>query len=205
MAEIHVTHVSKEIKGTIFLNDINLHIQSGQVIGIVGKNGSGKTMLLKLLAGLLEPTQGEVEIISEHIGVVIENASMYPDFTGFENLKYLAKIRNRIKDQKIVETMEKLGLDPNDKRKVKNYSLGMRQKLALAQAFMEEPDVLLLDEPTNALDEETVNKMYCLAEQAKNRNTIIVLVSHNSEDIQKLCDITYHMTEGKLKKDNTNE
>ncbi|MCI8409606.1 MAG: ABC transporter ATP-binding protein [Lachnospiraceae bacterium] len=205
MGEIHVTHATKEIKGTRLLDDINLEVQAGEIVGIVGKNGSGKTLLLKLLAGLMQPTEGKVEVISEHIGIVIENASMYPDFSGFENLQYLAKIRNRIKAQEIVKIMEILGLDPNEKRKVKNYSLGMRQKLALAQAFMEQPDVLLLDEPTNALDKESVKKLYRLIEESKKRNAIVLIVSHNHEDIQTLCDVIYYMAEGKLISDDKDE
>lgn len=205
MGEIHVTHAIKEIKGIRLLDDINLEVRAGEVVGIVGENGSGKTMLLKLLAGLIQPTEGKVEVISEHIGIVIENASMYPEFSGFDNLQYLAQIRNCIKAQDIVKIMEILGLDPKEKRKVKNYSLGMRQKLALAQAFMEQPDVLLLDEPTNALDKESVKKVYHLIEEAKKRNAIVLLVSHNHEDIQTLCDIIYHMAEGKLTCDEKNE
>lgn len=154
---------------------------------------------------MIQPTQGKVEVISEHIGIVIENASMYPDFSGLENLEYLAQIRNRVKTEDIAKTMEILGLDPKEKRKVKYYSLGMRQKLALAQAFMEQPDILLLDEPTNALDKDSVKKVYYLIEEARKRNAIVLLVSHIYEDIQTLCDVIYYMSDGKLTSDERNE
>lgn len=205
MGKIHVVQATKEMKGIRVLDGINLEVSAGEIVGIVGKNGSGKTMLLKMLAGLIQPTQGKVEVISEHIGIVIENASMYPDFSGLENLEYLAQIRNRVKTEDIAKTMEILGLDPKEKRKVKYYSLGMRQKLALAQAFMEQPDILLLDEPTNALDKDSVKKVYYLIEEARKRNAIVLLVSHIYEDIQTLCDVIYYMSDGKLTSDERNE
>lgn len=117
MGKIHVVQATKEMKGIRVLDGINLEVSAGEIVGIVGKNGSGKTMLLKMLAGLIQPTQGKVEVISEHIGIVIENASMYPDFSGLENLEYLAQIRNRVKTEDIAKTMEILGLDPKEKER----------------------------------------------------------------------------------------
>lgn len=200
MVEINVINAIKEIRGNIILNNINLKIKEGKIVGIVGKNGSGKTMLLRMLAGLIKPTSGEVIVSTKNIGVVIENASMYPDFTGISNLLFLAKIRGVIGKSEIEETMKKVGLDPSDKKKVKNYSLGMRQRLALAQAFMEDPDVILLDEPTNALDKESVQRIYNIINQAKAKGKIILIVSHNIADIENLCDEVFVMEEGKLRR-----
>ena len=163
-------------------------------------------MLIRSIAGLMKPTDGrilyndkelykDIDLIPK-LGLVIENIGLYPEFTGFKNLKMLADIRKIIDDKQIKETMKAVCLDPDDKRKVRKYSLGMRQKLVLAQAFMENPDVILLDEPTNALDENTVKSVYDLCRKAVQRNAIIVIASHSKEDISRLCNQKFTITDG---------
>ena len=163
-------------------------------------------MLIRSIAGLMKPTEGHIlydqkELYSDidmipNLGLVIENIGLYPEFTGFKNLKMLANIRKIINDEQIKETMRSVCLDHDDPRKVRKYSLGMRQKLVLAQAFMENPDVILLDEPTNALDEKATSAVYDLCRNAAKRNAIVVIASHNKEDISQLCDQRFIITNG---------
>ena len=164
---IKLSSIEKKIEDNMVLRDINIELESGNIYGFVGKNGSGKTMLFRMIAGLIKPDAGQI-LIDERsvkfneenllsIGLIIENAGLYKEFTARENLKLLASIRGVIGDDEIDAVIRKVGLDPKDKRKVGKYSLGMRQRLLFAQAVMESPDVLLLDEPTNALDKEGIN------------------------------------------------
>ena len=162
MNKIQVKNLSKEIKGKYILNNINLSFERGKIYGLYGRNGSGKTMLLRALAGLLIPTEGEIDMdgkilhkdmdFPENVGIIIENTSLLPQFDGFTNLKQLGKIRNVATDEDIDNALDTVGLKGENK-KVKAYSLGMRQRLSIAQAIFEKPELLLLDEPTNALDE----------------------------------------------------
>ncbi len=206
MNNIRIEGLTKKIKGNVILDNINIELYGGKIYGLVGKNGSGKTMLIRSIAGLMKPTDGrilyndkelykDIDLIPK-LGLVIENIGLYPEFTGFKNLKMLADIRKIIDDKQIKETMKAVYLDPDDKRKVRKYSLGMRQKLVLAQAFMENPDVILLDEPTNALDENTVKSVYDLCRKAVQRNAIIVIASHSKEDISRLCNQKFTITDG---------
>ena len=209
MSVIKIDDVSKIIKKQLILDHITMEFHSGTVYGITGINGSGKTMLLRLVSGLMRPSFGSVLYNDKRlyhdinflpsIGIVIENVDLYPEFTGFQNLKMLANIRKRIQDADIERAMSRVGLDPKDKRTVKKYSLGMRKKLAIAQAIMESPEVILLDEPTSALDAESVEKVRDIIKAEKERGALILLTSHNADDIRILCDEIYALQNGRRK------
>lgn len=196
-----LSHINKSIRKTEILNDVNLKLCSGRIYGLVGKNGSGKTMLIRLMAGLIQPSSGKIIIDGKetdlfrrreiNIGIVIENIMLNPDLTGYGNLRYLAAIRDKISESEIRSILTRIGLDPDDKRKVRKYSLGMRQKLSLAQCFMENPDLILLDEPTNGLDEASVENVRRLIKEHAERGAIVCLASHNKEDIETLADEIY--------------
>lgn len=206
--KIEVKNLYKSFKDIVVLENINLQMQEGQIYGIVGKNGSGKTMLFRCLAGLVKPTSGTIlfnnQILHKDIetlpsmGVVIENMGLYPEYSGFMNLKYLASIRKKITEEQIRETIARVGLDPYDKRPIKKYSLGMKQRIILAQALMESPEILLLDEPTNGLDEKGVELVRKILKQEAERGALIMIASHNKEDIQYLCDKIFYMRSGCL-------
>lgn len=180
---------------------MNLTIEKGTVVGFVGQNGSGKSVLFKLISGIYRPDEGQITVrnkelgkdcdFPENIGILIDTPGFIDIYTGFQNLKYLASIRNIINDEKIKQTLALVGLDPENKTKVKNYSLGMKQKLAIAQAIMEEQDILLLDEPFNALDDESHQKMLDLVKALQKEGKTILITSHNDDDIKYLCDIIY--------------
>lgn len=205
---IKLSSIEKKIEDNMVLRDINIELESGNIYGFVGKNGSGKTMLFRMIAGLIKPDAGQI-LIDERsvkfneenllsIGLIIENAGLYKEFTARENLKLLASIRGVIGDDEIDAVIRKVGLDPKDKRKVGKYSLGMRQRLLFAQAVMESPDVLLLDEPTNALDKEGINMIRELILKERARGALICLASHNEADISMLCDKIFKMDMGEL-------
>lgn len=209
MPVIKIDDVSKKIKDQMILDHITMEFHGGTVYGITGINGSGKTMLLRLISGLMRPSSGSVLYNDQclyhdinflpSIGIVIENVDLYPEFTGFQNLKMLANIRKRIQDADIERALSRVGLDPKDKRTVKKYSLGMRKKLAIAQAIMESPEVILLDEPTSALDAESVEKVRDIIKAEKERGALILLTSHNADDIRILCDEIYALQNGRRK------
>ena len=206
MNTIELENVSKTIRNNEVLKDISLHFESGNIYGFVGRNGSGKTMLFRLVAGLIKPTTGTVKYngkllgteldIIPRLGLVIENVGLYPEFTGLQNLKMLAKINSVIGENEIREAITRVGLDPNDRRTVRKYSLGMKQRIVLAQAIMEHPDVLILDEPTNALDEDGVEQIRAIIREEKQRGALVLIASHNKEDISSLCDKIYSMKAG---------
>lgn len=208
MHTIEIKNLTKKIKGIPVLSDINLNMQSGKTYGLIGKNGSGKTMLLRVIAGLMKPSSGSIiynqkELYNDidyidNLGLIIENIGLYPEFTGFKNLKLLAEINKKITDSDIRNTIIRVGLNPEDKRTVKKYSLGMRQRITLAQAIMEKPDVLLLDEPTNGLDEKGIELLRNICKEEQKRNIIIIIASHSSDDIDILCDEVYKMENGML-------
>lgn len=208
MNKIKVKKLCKTIKDNVILDSVEFELEAGKIYGFIGKNGSGKSMLFKIIAGLVKPSSGRIFIDDkelykdmdyiEKLGIVIENKGMYDDLTGFENLKYLASINSYIGDEEIKKSMERVGLDSNDKKYVKKYSLGMRQKIIIAQAIMEKPELLLLDEPTNALDDKSVEKLRNIVREEAKRGAIVMISSHNKEDIEVLCDKVYTIKEGKL-------
>lgn len=202
------TDVTKSIKGKTVLSHIDLTLESGTIYGFVGPNASGKTMLFRALSGLMSVTSGIVALdgrvlkkdfsVLPSLGILLENVSLYPNLTGYENLKYLAEFR-RIAGRNDIETaLQRVGLAPEDKRKYGKYSLGMKQRLAIAQAVMERPDVLMLDEPTNALDQDSATLVRTLIQEEKERGALILLASHNREDIQLLCDHIFVMDNGRI-------
>ena len=200
---IKVENVSKKFGADTALNNVSIEFESGKIYGIVGRNGSGKTVLFKTIIGFLKPTSGKVIVdgkeigkdtdFADNIGIIIETPGFLSSYTGFKNLEYLASIKNVIGKKEIQESMERVGLDPNSKKKVGKYSLGMRQRLGIAQAIMENPDILILDEPMNGL-EEVRGILLNLRDEGK----AIILASHNKEDIEVLCDEVYEMDHGKL-------
>ena len=193
--------ISKVIKKNIILRNINLNMIGGKIYGLIGTNGSGKTMLMRLLAGLIRPSEGEI-IVNGHrveygkklyfdMGVIIEKPEFFNDLTGMENLEMLAKLKGKIGKDEMIDAMNRVQLDPHNEKKVKEYSLGMRQRLGIAQAIMEDPEVLILDEVTNALDEEGIKMVYEVLNEEKKKGKIIIISSHNRIDIDTLCDEIY--------------
>jgi ABC-2 type transport system ATP-binding protein len=210
MHHIEVTNLTKKLKNNIILQNINLSLNGGKIYGFIGKNGSGKTMLFRILGGLVKPTSGDVFLNgNKHnvhnninkIGLVIENASLYPTFTGLKNLMFLAKINNYINKEDVIDAITKVGLDPCDKRTISKYSLGMKQRIAIAQAIMEKPDFLFLDEPTNALDSQGICHIRNLIKDEARRGAVVLIASHNKDDIEQLCDKTFYITDGKITKE----
>lgn len=203
MTLIEMKDVSKSYKGLVLFENTDLSIEKGKIYGLVGPNGSGKSVLFKMMCGFVFPDQGTVTVrgiqlgkqnrFPDKFGVIIDRPGYLGNKTGFENLKYLAMIQNRITDKQIKEAMIAVGLQPAARQKVKNYSLGMKQKLALAQAIMEDQEVLLLDEPFNALDIDSVEKIRDLLFLLKEQGKTIVLTSHNQEDIDILSDHVFRV------------
>lgn len=208
MSIISLKNVSKSYKGLTLFENIDLNVEKERIYGIVGPNGSGKSVLFKMICGFVFPDEGTIIVngveigkskrFPENIGIIIDRPGYIPNKTGFQNLKELAMIRGKISDEKIFETMEMVGLQPTAKQKVKHYSLGMKQKLAIAQAIMEDQQILILDEPFNALDAESVNKIRRLLLAFKNEGRTILLTSHNQEDIDILCDYVFRINNCKL-------
>ncbi|MGM0125322.1 ABC-2 type transport system ATP-binding protein [Enterococcus sp. AZ194] len=206
--EISVEEVSKVIKQTPILTNISLSFESGRIYGLRGKNGAGKTMLLRLLCGLIFPTNGRIMIdkkelgkdfsFPESVGILIENPGFIQSYSGFKNLKNLASIKNEIEDQVIMDLMTYFDLDWRDKKKVKHYSLGMKQKIGIISALMESPKLILLDEPINALDEESSKKVLDLLTLRKNEGALIIVASHDKEELDFLSDEIIEMKAGKI-------
>lgn len=205
---IEVKHASKKIKEVQILTDVNLNIQKGEICGIIGRNGSGKTVLLKSICGFMPLTEGEIlqngkrigtdtEFI-EDAGFIIENPSFLPMKSGYKNLKYLAAIRNLADEKQIRECLELVGLAEDADKAVGKYSMGMRQRLGIAQAIMEDPSIIILDEPMNGLDNQGVEEMRNLFLKLKEEGKTFLIVSHNREDIEMLCDHVYMMDHGVL-------
>ena len=203
MTLIELKDVSKSYKGITLFENLNFSIESGKIYGLIGPNGSGKSVLFKMMCGFVFPDQGKVIVrgdelqrknrFPEDFGIIIDRPGYIANKTGFENLKYLSMIQNRITDKQIREAMVAVGLNSDAPQKVRDYSLGMKQKLALAQAIMENQDVLLLDEPFNALDIDSVTKIRDLLLVLKEQGKTIVLTSHNQDDIDILSDHVYRV------------
>ncbi len=197
---VELKNVSKSLKGKKILDNITVKFEVGKIYGIVGANASGKSMLFRAIAGLLYISDGKIDY-SKHpisIGAIIENPGFLLSYTGYENLLILSHIRNVIEKEQIENVMKKVGLEPKDKRKVKEYSLGMKQKLAIAQAVMESPELLILDEPTRGLDKDSVESIRTLLLKEKERGATILISSHNPDDINILSDEIYLIEDGKL-------
>lgn len=208
--KIQILAVTKKIKGRMILDQVSMELYSGKVYGLMGPNGSGKTMLLRLIAGLILPTEGEVWIdekrlgeeidFPESIGALIENPAFQPYYTGYKNLELLAALKRQVGEAEIREALRKVDLDPDDKRKFSKYSLGMKQRLGIAAAIMESPEILLLDEPTNALDEQGVEIVTELIKRERNKGTLIVLASHDAVFLETIADEIYQVKNGKIEK-----
>lgn len=191
-------NIHKKIKGKTILNDISLEMETGNIYGFWGRNGSGKTMLFRALSGLMKIDSGNIYWNDKELhkdfavlpsqGIVLEHAGLYPNKTGVENLLYLAQLKGVIGKREVEEAIQRVGLDPADKRVFGKYSMGMKQRLVIAQAIMEKPDVIMLDEPTNGLDEAGIKEIRKLIEQEKERGALILLASHNQDDMKILAD-----------------
>lgn len=205
---IEVRGLSLTIGKTAILNDVTVSLKAGKIHGLIGRNGSGKTMLMKCICGFIRPTRGVVVVdgkrvgkdvdFPKNMGIIIETPGFIPYYSGYKNLKLLAGLRNKIGKEEIIQAMERTGLDPKLKRHVKKYSLGMRQRLGLAQAIMEDPDILILDEPMNGLDKDGVEDMRRYLIDLREQGKTILIASHSSEDISVLCDAVYEMEKGVL-------
>lgn len=211
-AAIQIEQVSKSFQERKVLKNISCELNWGQVYGIVGNNGSGKTVLMKCICGLLPYDEGSIRVngkkigkdvdFPEDMGMIIESPGFLPGMTGIKNLKILAAVNHRIQESQIRETMRVVGLDPNLKQPVGKYSLGMRQRLGIAQAIMEKPEILILDEPMNGLDKHGVKEIREVLLQMKEENRVILLSSHNPKDIDYLCDVVFEMDGGYLQEMN---
>lgn len=207
---ISVDNLTLVLGKRTILNHINAHFPAGQIHGLVGRNGSGKTMLMKCISGFIRPTNGRIVIdgkrmgfgseFPDNMGILIETPGFLPYVSGLRNLKMLAELRDHIDTAQIRQTMELVELDPDLRLPVRKYSLGMRQRLGLAQALMEAPDILLLDEPFNGLDKGGMIKMRSFLKSYCTPNRTIILASHSAEDIAILCDTVWEMDRGVLKK-----
>lgn len=205
---ILVENARKSFRDQMVLKDVSLVCQSGKIYGIVGRNGSGKTVLFKCICGLLFPDSGRILVRGKEMkkeinmirraGVIIEEPAFLSNYSGLKNLEYLYRIQNKKDTQHLKQVLETVGLDPGMKKTVKHYSMGMRQRLAIAQAIMEDPDILILDEPMNGLDNQGVADMRDLFKKKKEEGKTILLASHNKEDIDILCDHVYEMDLGNL-------
>lgn len=213
--KISVKDVSREMKSNIILNNINLEFESGKIYDLCGHNGSGKTMLLRAIAGLIQIDHGEIMIDEKilhkdidyppEMGLIIETPTFFKYYTGMENLQYLAEIRNKISQNDITEALKRVRLDPNDRRTVAKYSLGMKQRLAIAQAIMEKPQLILLDEPTNALDPDAVIQFKKMMEEEKRRNACIIIATHNHQGIDELFDEKIYLNSGRVERVEKND
>lgn len=203
---IEIKNVNKTLSKRKVLDNINYTFEYGKVYGLCGYNGSGKTMLLRAISGLIVPDDGEVVIDGQvlhkdisfppSVGIVIENMTLLPQYNAFDNLKLIGKIKKIANDEDITTALKRVGL--NSELKVRKFSLGMKQRLNIAQAIFEKPDIILLDEPTNALDGDGVDLIYNLIREEKERGAIVIIATHHEEDLQQMCDVILKISEGKL-------
>jgi len=210
MASIELKNINKRFGEQCVLNDVSLSFQPGKIYGIIGRNGSGKSVLFKCICGFVYPDSGEIrvngEIISKgnaipkDMGIIIESPGFLPNYSGFYNLYLLSKLLRKINKEQIKEVLTKVGLNAGSKKPVAQYSLGMKQRLGLAQAIMENPSILILDEPMNGLDNDGVKDIRKILLELKEQGKTIIISSHNKEDIAVLCDIVYEMDRGCIQK-----
>jgi ABC-2 type transport system ATP-binding protein len=208
--KIYLNNVSKTLQETEVVNGITLELHSGNIYGLCGCNGCGKTMLMRLICGLISPTNGEILVNDKKLGdkfdfvpntgLLIETPAFLKEYNGFQNLRILANLNNKINDKDIHDVLEKVGLDVNQK-KVKKYSLGMKQRLGIAAAIMENPELLILDEPTNALDSSGVEMLENIIFEEKQRNALIVIACHNDSFLKKVSDVVFFIENGKIIKE----
>lgn len=208
--EIAVKNLTKSFKGIKILNNVNITFKSKKIIALVGRNGSGKSVLLKLLCGLYLPTEGEIlfDNINYNLNdeyppntrALIEKPTFMDELTGFENLKLLAKIQNLISDKEINEALKIVNLYDDKDKKFKHYSLGMKQKLGIAQVIMENPDVMIFDEPFNGIEKRTAEKLRKYLKEKKEEGKLIIIATHIKEDILELADLVYEVDDGNVKK-----
>lgn len=212
---IQLQNVTKRIKENTVLDNVSYTFKSGFVYGLYGQNGSGKTMLLRAISGLINLDSGSIFIDGEKLhdkiefppetGIVIENMELLPECSAKRNLQMLAKIKNIADEKDIIFSLERVGLDPDSDKKVKKFSLGMKQRLNIAQAIFENQKIILLDEPTNALDEDAVQLIYKIIREEKSRGATIIVATHHKEDLKEVCDVILKIAEGKIVVENENK
>ena len=205
---IEVQNVVKRFRDQVVLKNVSISFEKGQIHGIVGRNGSGKTVLFKCICGLMHPEEGVILVndkrvgrdvdMPEDIGAIIEAPGFLPNYSGYKNLRFLANIRRKIGKEEILNVLKTVGLDPESRKHVGKYSLGMRQRLGIAQAIMEDPEILILDEPMNGPDNAGGQDIRALLVELKAQEKTILLASHNHEDIAALCDTVHEMDGGVL-------
>lgn len=208
--EVIIDHATKYIKNALILNNVNLSMCGGHIYGFQGPNGSGKTMLMRLVAGLIRPSSGTISVggkqlgkdidFPDSIGMLLENPAFLPGYTGFQNLEFLAAVQRKIGEKEIKNALCDVGLLPEDKRKYRKYSLGMKQRLGVAAAIMEKPEVILLDEPTNALDDDGVAQICNLIQRERDRGAVIMLACHDKEVLESLSDEIFTVSDGVIQK-----
>lgn len=206
--KVTLHEVSKTIKDVTVLDRISLELEGGNVYGVQGKNGCGKTMLMRTICGLIRPTSGSIflndEILGKDIsfprsvGVLIENPSFLNGYTGFQNLKMLSDLRDHLPSEKICDTLSRVGLDPADKRVYRKYSLGMKQKLGIAAAVMGDPELVILDEPINAIDETGVQNVRDILHDLKKKGSVIIIACHDREELEQLSDQIFKIESGRI-------
>ena len=212
---IQLQNVTKRIKENTVLDNVSYTFKSGFVYGLYGQNGSGKTMLLRAISGLINLDSGSIFIDGEKLhdkiefppetGIVIENMELLPECSAKRNIQMLAKIKNIADENDIIFSLERVGLDPDSDKKVKKFSLGMKQRLNIAQAIFENQKIILLDEPTNALDEDAVQLIYKIIREEKSRGATIIVATHHKEDLKEVCDVILKIAEGKIVEENENK
>ncbi|MBQ3545894.1 MAG: ABC transporter ATP-binding protein [Lachnospiraceae bacterium] len=202
---IEVKNLCKIVDRKYLVKNINLTFESGQIYGIIGQNGSGKTVLFKLLLGLMNKSSGEILVdgkkqngFMRDVGFIIERPNLIPYYSAYDNLKFISSYSGKVDKQKIIQSLEMVGLSSKEKKKVKNYSLGMKQKVAIAMAIMDDPKILILDEPLNAIDDSSVKKIREIILEYKKNDRIVLIASHYKDDIDYLCDEVYEMKNGEI-------
>lgn len=207
---IEVKNVYKSFKNIEVLHDVSLQVDAGSICGIIGRNGSGKTVLFKCICGFLQTDRGEIQIEGKavgrdkstlsNLGIIIESPGFLRHYSGYKNLEFLMGLNGKADREKINAVLDLVGLAEQKNKKVGKYSMGMRQRLGIAQAIMEEQNILILDEPMNGLDNQGVEDIRKLLLKLKEKGTAILLASHNQEDIRQLCDFVYEMDSGRIQR-----
>lgn len=208
--KIEVKNATKTIRGVVILKNVELQLEGGRIYGLQGPNGGGKTMLMRLIGGLIRATEGQVYIDGKllgkdidfppSVGMLIEDPAFLPGYTAQKNLQMLAQLQGRIGLEQVRQTITAVGLDPDDKRTYRKFSLGMRQRLGIAAAIMEQPDLILLDEPTNALDEKGVAQICELIRRERDRGAVVIVACHDAPVLESLSDEIFTVSEGKVER-----